>query len=352
MRLRMVSRMACAAGVCISVCWSVHGAQGLRVFHIGNSYTDQAYAMHNIAVGKGYTDVLWGRKMVAGAPIRWIWDMELQTGGQALSPVTNPYLIFDGSVATYLATTPVDVLVLQLFPQNGDNAETMTDKGGNFAEAAYQGNPDCQVYVFGSYPASAASFGTSMPSYNTMAVQGAAGISARFPSRKPALVIPVMQVLQQAGPDGLIADGDGHVNKNGRYLEALTHFAAIYRDDPRGAVTSGLFFWQEGVAGYSVDQAFATNAQSIVFDVVKNYPQSGFNTTAAADSRHVLSARPASAFTGATAGLLDLQGRLVSAMTGHRPDACGLFYASAGEIRPTIPRTAARSGEPHTDPGR
>ncbi|MBM4030791.1 MAG: hypothetical protein FJ291_03300, partial [Planctomycetes bacterium] len=49
-------------------------AKAPRVFHIGNSLTDHAYAMHDIVKGKGHTDVVWGRFMIPGAPIRHLWS--------------------------------------------------------------------------------------------------------------------------------------------------------------------------------------------------------------------------------------------------------------------------------------
>jgi hypothetical protein len=43
------------------------------VYHIGNSWTDQACGMHDIAKARG-TPTTWGRHMIPGAPLEWIWD--------------------------------------------------------------------------------------------------------------------------------------------------------------------------------------------------------------------------------------------------------------------------------------
>lgn len=289
------------SAISIAATAAAQGA-GLKVFHIGNSLTDQSYAMHSIAIGKGYTNVQYGRHMIPGAPIHWLWSHQSDGFRQALGPVgsSNSY---STTTSQYLSSTSIDVLVLQLFPQNGDNAQTMTDAGGNFAQAAYQGNPNCQVYVFGSYPEAGADYATTVPSYSMMAVQGAAGISARFPNRKPVLVIPVMQAFQQIGPSGMYADGV-HANNNGKYLQALVHFATVYKADPHGAITSGLYMWD---GNYSVDAAYAANAQNVAWNVVTTYAQSGVGGTYTVHAAH----RTTSPITPSpSVALADLLGRV------------------------------------------
>ena len=69
--------------------------------------------------------------------------------------------------------------------------------------------------------------------------------SVRFPSRKPVRVIPVGEVMYHLHlrmkegkvPDyhhiaGLYADGV-HLKAEGKYLEAVTHYAVVFQDDPR-----------------------------------------------------------------------------------------------------------------------
>lgn len=264
--------------------------KGLRVFHIGNSFTDQAYGMHNIAVGKGYTDVLWGRQMIPGAPIRWLWDHRNEGMTRPLASVAIPFPPgIQGSVATYLETTAVDALVMQIFPQNGDSAQAMIDCGGNYAEAAYKGNPDCQVYIFGSYPFRNVGdkYDEVVAQYDKMAVDAAVGISKRFPDRKPALVVPVAQAFQaflknseKTGGVMQLYEDLGHTSDPGRYLESLVHFATIYKQNPHGAITSGLYFWR---APYSVSADFAAIAQEVAWDVVLKHPLSGVKQASPAE---------------------------------------------------------------------
>jgi hypothetical protein len=57
----------------------------------------------------------------------------------------------------------------------------------------------------------------------------------------------------------LYADGV-HLNAEGKYVEAVTHYAAVFQEDPHGSIISGLRFWK---GPYGVDKAFA----EVVWDV-------------------------------------------------------------------------------------
>ena len=56
----------------------------------------------------------------------------------------------------------------------------------------------------------------------------------------------------------LYEDGT-HLKSEGKYLEAVTHYATVFQADPHGVITSGLRFWR---APYSVDRAFAAKLAS------------------------------------------------------------------------------------------
>ena len=45
----------------------------VAVFHVGNSLTDQAYGMHDIAKARGH-QTKFGRHMIPGAPLDWLWN--------------------------------------------------------------------------------------------------------------------------------------------------------------------------------------------------------------------------------------------------------------------------------------
>jgi len=45
----------------------------VAVFHVGNSLTDQAYGMHDIAAAQD-KPTKFGRHMIPGAPLDWLWN--------------------------------------------------------------------------------------------------------------------------------------------------------------------------------------------------------------------------------------------------------------------------------------
>ena len=112
----------------------------------------------------------------------------------------------------------------------------------------------------------------------------AQGISAKFPDKKPVRIIPVGEVMyrlhlrmKEGKVPGFkhIADlyEDGvHLKSEGKYLEAVTHYATVFQEDPHGVITSGLRFWK---ARYSVDQKFAESVWDVVSEVVTTYSAAG-----------------------------------------------------------------------------
>ena len=115
----------------------------------------------------------------------------------------------------------------------------------------------------------------------------AQGISARFPDRKPVRIIPVGEVMyrlhqrmQQGKVPGYkhVADlyEDGvHLKSEGKYVEAVTHYATVFADDPHDCITTGLRFWR---APYGVDKQFAEIVWDVAWDTVTSYPPTGVKT--------------------------------------------------------------------------
>ena len=69
----------------------------------------------------------------------------------------------------------------------------------------------------------------------------------------------------------LYADGV-HLNSEGKYLEAVTHYATVFQDAPHGAITAGLRFWK---APYSVSEDYAKIVWDTVWEVVTTDPLTG-----------------------------------------------------------------------------
>jgi hypothetical protein len=246
-------------------------AEPLAVFHVGNSLTDQAYGMHDIAKARGH-ETRFGRHMIPGAPLEWLWKHR----GEGFREPGHDKLADD-----ILRGSKWDVLILQPF---GRPVANEVEYGANYAAAAYEGNRDCQVYVFANYPEigkereKADQWEECWLSEKDTRGRAhfekvAAGITNEFSERKPVGIIPVGEVMyrlhlrMKAGQvpgfkhiADLYADGV-HLNSEGKYVEAVTHYATVFREDPHDCIIAGLRFWK---APYSVDKPFA----QVVWDVV------------------------------------------------------------------------------------
>jgi hypothetical protein len=243
----------------------------VAIFHVGNSLTDQAYGMHDIAEASGHR-TKFGRHMIPGSPLQWLWDHRDQGFREPER---------DLAADEILKRNKWDVLILQPF---GRPPENSVEFGSRYAAAAYEGNPECQVYVFANYPQIGKQqerkheweqcwLSATDTRGRATFEKVAEGISSKFPGNKPVKVIPVGEVMyrlhlrmKQGKVPGFkhVADlyKDGvHLNAEGKYVEAVTHYAAVFQEDPHGCIISGLRFWK---GPYSVDRAFA----EVVWDVV------------------------------------------------------------------------------------
>lgn len=188
-----VVQMAVASLAMLICSETVHAAEPVAVFHVGNSLTDQAYGMHDIAAARKQ-ETKFGRHMIPGAPLQWLWD---HRGEGFRAP--------DGKIPAdeILKNSKWDVLILQPF---GRDPENSIEHGAKYAAAAYAGNPDCQVYVFANYP----DIGKQQEKKDqweerwlseddrkgrAIFEKVAEGISARFPDKKAVEIIPVGEVM-------------------------------------------------------------------------------------------------------------------------------------------------------------
>ena len=262
--------------VLVSLGMTAVAGETVAVFHVGNSLTDQAYGMHDIAAARGHVTAF-GRHMIPGAPLQWLWDHR-DEGFRAPDSKKRADEI--------LKSSKWDVLILQPF---GRQPENSIEYGVKYAAAAYEGNPDCQVYVFANYPEIGKEqekkelweerwLSDEDTKGRAAFAKVAAGISSAFPDRKPVVIIPVGEVmyrLHQRMKEGKvlgythIADlyEDGvHLKAEGKYLEAVTHYAVVFREDPHDCIISGLRFWK---GPYSVDRSFAEIVWDVVAEVTK-----------------------------------------------------------------------------------
>jgi hypothetical protein len=185
---------------------------------------------------------------------------------------------FAGTPDRYLARTPVDVAVFQVYPKNGDGpgGGTLTAAVG-LAGCAFQGNPDCQVYIYASHTGDVGQR-DNPADMRTIYEPLATAIRNAYPGRKPALVIPTplaYNAMLDAG-QGDLWIADGHANDKGRYLTALLFYSILYRRDCTGARTSG---FTNGNIGSTMTTAFATAAQRVAWDVASTYAFAGVGGT-------------------------------------------------------------------------
>ncbi len=125
---------------------SVHATAAekpLRVYFVGNSVTDTINyrGLAELAKSRGHTQV-WGRHMIPGAPLQWIWEHP-KDGFQE-----PPF----GHYPTALADFKWDVLSLQPFDRHLDGKDGDLAMAKNFIDLALPKSPDLQVYVYARWP--------------------------------------------------------------------------------------------------------------------------------------------------------------------------------------------------------
>ena len=119
------------------------GADPLRVYFVGNSVTDTINyrALAELAKSRGHQQV-WGRHMIPGAPLQWIWEHP-QDGFQE-QPL--------GHYPAALGEHQWDVLSLQPFDRHLDGEDGDLTMAKNFIDLALPKSPDLQVYVYARWP--------------------------------------------------------------------------------------------------------------------------------------------------------------------------------------------------------
>ncbi len=284
--LRFTSIAAVALAAVRLSAGPVVAAEPVAVFHVGNSLTDQAYGMHDIAKARGH-ETKFGRHMIPGAPLDWLWNHRAEgfRAPEAKRPADE-----------ILRRAHWDVLILQPF---GRAPEVSAEFGAKYAAAAYEGNPKCRVFVFANYPA----IGKQREQADQWVERWlsetdrkgranfekvARGISAKFPDKPPVRIIPVGEVMyrlhqqmQKGKVPGfshvaeLYADGV-HLKAEGKYVEAVTHYATVFGDDPHGTIAAGLRFWR---GPYEVKKPFAERVWDVVWEVVTTYEPAGVEKT-------------------------------------------------------------------------
>ncbi|MGA2620944.1 MAG: hypothetical protein ABSF26_25250, partial [Thermoguttaceae bacterium] len=220
----------------------------LRVYFVGNSVTDTINyrGLAELAKSRGHKQV-WGRHMIPGAPLQWIWRHP-KDGFQE-----PPF----GHYPTALANYQWDVLSLQPFDRHLDGRDGDLMMARNFIDLALPKSPDLQVYVYARWPRQGKDdFDTAWQKKYTGGWDNTNETKDYFERltlelRKvyPKLkvhMVPVghvMYELNQRMKAGQVpgykhikevfADGI-HLNNVGSYVVGCTFFATLYKENPKG----------------------------------------------------------------------------------------------------------------------
>jgi len=242
--------MLLAAIVLVAPQVPAQDAKPLRVYFVGNSVTDTINyrALAELAKSRGHQQI-WGRHMIPGAPLQWIWEHP-RDGFQE-----QPF----GHYPTALADHPWDVLSLQPFDRHLDGQDGDLTMAKNFIDLALPKSPDLQVYVYARWPRQGKDdFDTAWLKKYTGGWDGTNETRDYFERltrelrntcpnlKRPVRMVPVghvMYELNQRMKAGVVpghkeikdvfADGI-HLNHVGYYVVGCTYFATLYRENPQG----------------------------------------------------------------------------------------------------------------------
>lgn len=115
----------------------------LRVYHIGNSVTDTIRypALKQAAADAGYA-YEYGRHMIPGAPLSWLWDH--QDGGFVEAPYGPPRQAFGHFTW--------DVVTLQPFDRHLEGEDGDLTVARRYLDLLFAKSPDARVLVYQRWP--------------------------------------------------------------------------------------------------------------------------------------------------------------------------------------------------------
>ena len=290
-------------------------AKTVRVFFIGNSVTDQINydGLTALAKSRGIPQV-WGRHMIPGAPLAWLWDH--QDGF-----TTAPY----GASQAALANFTWDIVSFQPFDRRFKGDQSDKDVILRYLDLAKNRDADTQFYIYERWPRMESLDGKGFPydknNFGANQVIQPMSLAQVLPYetawnktltdgwdltnesrdyfekltlvlrqatpqlKKPFLIVPVgevmyqLQLLMKAGKVPgytsiyqFYADVV-HLRPIGQYVVGCTYFATLYKQDPTGLPIAPYSQGQDPIS--AADAALAPIIQSTVWKVVSTYPYAG-----------------------------------------------------------------------------
>jgi hypothetical protein len=273
-----------------------------RAYFIGNSVTDTIRydSFAKLAASRGHT-LTWGRDMIPGAPISWIWEHP-RDGFQQ-----EPFGLYPRALTQY----QWDVLTLQPFDRHLKGKDGDLAMASSFVDLALKRSPDLQVYDYSRWcRRDKAKDGSFTLDYKkkwlrkyTRDWDGTeetrdyfekllAELRKAYEGRaKPVLMIPVGDVLLEL--DERMKKGkvsgycdiaevyvDGiHLNNVGAYVVGATFYATIFRDDPRGLTAEPYNERLNPATDRRIDGKLRVAIQDVVWRIVSTHPLAGIHST-------------------------------------------------------------------------
>lgn len=129
------------------------GPTALRVYYIGNSVTDTVrYAALEKMAAEAGKRIVWGRHMIPGAPLSWLWEHGELKDGKADGFVERPF----GPCRVALREHAWDVVTLQPFDRRlqsgGSKPEGDLDIAQAMIDLAAARNPNVRIYIYSRWP--------------------------------------------------------------------------------------------------------------------------------------------------------------------------------------------------------
>jgi hypothetical protein len=282
----------------ITIGRTIEAAEPLHAYFIGNSVTDtiRYEGLQKLAESRGRS-LTWGRSMIPGAPLSWLWGHP-ESGFQQ-----EPFGLFPKALSAHTW----DVLSLQPFDRHIEGEEGDLRMARNFIDLALTKSPQVQVYIYSRWPRKDEPKG-GPPSLDYRAKwlrpftgkfdgsEESRDYFERLVTRlreaylgkaKPILLVPVGDVLLELdtrmragkvpGYDDvgqLYVDGI-HFNNVGSFVVGTTFYATLFRDDPRGLGAGPYNLKLDPKKDRSIDKDLAAAIQEAAWSVVRKHPLAG-----------------------------------------------------------------------------
>lgn len=271
--------------------FAAHSAHTLRVYHIGNSVTDTINynALRQLVESRGHQYVF-GRHMIPGAPLAWIWEHPADGFRE------EPFGYYPNALPNY----QWDVLTLQPFDRQLDSNDGDLAMAKNYINLALPKSPNLRIYVYSRWPRrnengsldfdekwlrKYTSEGNGTEESRDYFEKLTSELRKAYPKIQDRIfMVPVGDVLYElnqrikAGQvpgytsiTQVYSDGI-HFNDVGSYIVGSTFYATLFKENPKGLTASS----------YKVNNPqLVSIIQDAVWKVVSTHPMSGVKVTSA-----------------------------------------------------------------------